>query len=229
MKSVKSKLIIAVMVIFGISIINSSCNKNEEVYSCDTKVNEWAIKNKESIKDFFISDVYDYKIEKQKAIYRIFSPKQRYELWADKLEKILSLKWKENEREHINLLLESMKISWFDFNNKSAVEEGHSFIKSWLYTAEKELKWKKDFLMAIGVSLNYSTTNNNRLAPYKINVEKGLPISGKKSCECSKEDPWCSSFDCVGENCDGYLSGCGWFGQYACDGICGVKAPNTSY
>lgn len=146
-------------------------------------------------------------------------------MWQNKLKKVVDLNWSNEEKEHIQFLIDENKVGWYDFTNinNNLLKERRDFLNMWVSYAHEKLEWSKELLMAIGIDLNYSLDKNRHLLPHINDVSKGLPV-GNKSCECATNDNWCT-FDCESSHCESSPHGCGWFGMESCNGECGVRAP----
>jgi len=81
-----------VLIFSSLFITISSCTKNSEnYYSCDPTINEWVINNSERIQKLTPSELMEYNLESQKAIFCSMTPQQRFEVWRYKFDSVLTL------------------------------------------------------------------------------------------------------------------------------------------
>lgn len=80
------------------------------------------------------TEILEYDMGTQKAIYNAMSLEQRYNLWITKLNNVLKLEWNEKEEEHLNNLLifiENNKILFDNKKNDDINDEFELFMYKW--------------------------------------------------------------------------------------------------
>ena len=94
------------LLLFSVVIITGCSKYEDEDYSCNKEVNQWAKSNLNEIKKMKVAEWYSINdIVYQKAAYVAFDSNQRKELWLSKLQETLKLDWTNAEKEHISKLI----------------------------------------------------------------------------------------------------------------------------
>lgn len=85
------------------ALLICSCQKeNEEVYSCNKHLNEWAHENLQSIRSMDRDAWLNLDEEYKRPAFNALTPEQKLLFWKDKLKEVMtSFEWSEPERQHL--------------------------------------------------------------------------------------------------------------------------------
>jgi len=221
-----------------IGLFATSCKKDNinENFSCNPEINQWAKTNLKSVQLLTRDELTQLPISKQRAAWRTLSAERKLELWKDKYAEMNKLNWTIEERNHLELLVNELKVEFF--LEPTSIERieiqniGDQFLLTWISFAQSELHWNQHFLYSIGFRLDNPVSNNRLLETNSSNLgdEQGPPPPGPVECACNASDPgndFCGAFDmleCVSGACV-ENDGCGWWWSHSCDGLC--KWKNT--
>ena len=112
------------LLLFSVVIITGCSKYEDEDYSCNKEVNQWAKSNLNEIKKMKVAEWYSINdIVYQKAAYVAFDSNQRKELWLSKLQETLKLDWTNAEKEHISKLIYLIEDNSNLFDNKVSVDD----------------------------------------------------------------------------------------------------------
>lgn len=222
-------------ILFLVSLVMFSCQK-EHLYSCDPFVDEWAVENYNEIMKLSSEEFYSLKNNAyRRAAYRIMPTQSKFNIWRNKLDELEKLEWSEEEWKHI-LKIYSLALSNTKYSilNTDHIEENDSLliqIYRWENYAREELKWTKKMIYAICCTPEKMINKNGDLY-YNINenVQTLSRTEGGFECSCSQVSSYCDILDHEGPDytvcrtpTNGScvtVSGCGFFWQFKCDGMC---------
>ena len=205
------------------ALLICSCQKeNEEVYSCNKHLNEWAHENLQSIRSMDRDAWLNLDEEYKRPAFNALTPEQKLLFWKDELKEVMtSFEWSEPERQHLmkmyRYLEEHPDIYEPDFFADSIREENFDkFIAPWTVDAMIDYEWTEELLYGILYTGNRMTDKEGH---FQI-VHKKRVISRKESapdenCNCNKETEY---KNCRGEACTGTERGCGPASAKPCDG-----------
>lgn len=161
-------------------VMVSSCQKDESVYSCDMNTNEWVKANLSDIRTISRAECRDSDESLKRAIFRVFTPDQRIDLWVEKLHEVLSLNWNAKETMHIKKLLQYIENNpdCYDFEKQKTEEEERLelFAYKWQEEAINDLKWDMKLIRGIAAT-------GNRLTDKEGNVELNVNDTVKTRSE----------------------------------------------
>lgn len=85
------------------ALLICSCQKeNEEVYSCNKHLNEWAHENLQAIRSMDRDAWLNLDEEYKRPAFNALTPEQKLLFWKDKLKEVMtSFEWSEPERQHL--------------------------------------------------------------------------------------------------------------------------------
>lgn len=217
----KKNLLLSILIIALIAITATGCKKTEEIYACDPITNEWVKSNLQTIQKMNRQDLLQLDLEKQIPAFRAFSPEQKYNCWADKLEHVKKLEWTEKEFIHINLLAESIKLEWFEDNfKKKNFDEIDNFLKKWVNDSFSYFGWTKDEVGRMVACLDDVEMEDGNVilrGPVGGGIGGGVKIP---TCNCNQKWDFCGTGDkCKSIVCS-EISGCGLLWLYTCNGKC---------
>lgn len=177
------------------ALLICSCQKeNEEVYSCNKHLNEWAHENLQAIRSMDRDAWLNLDEEYKRPAFNALTPEQKLLFWKDKLKEVMtSFEWSEPERQHLmkmyRYLEEHPDIYEPDFFADSIREENFDkFIATWTVDAMIDYEWTEELLYGILYTGNRMTDKEGH---FQI-VHKKRVISRKESapdenCNCNKE------------------------------------------
>jgi hypothetical protein len=202
----------------GLLILSLSCNHN--VLSCDEDINVWAEAHLAYYSSSKRSQIVELPLGRQIAIYNGLSPENKASLWRSKFELLINSKETSNfEKGVLEEMLLDISPSLFSEKRNDAVL---------LHKIEQRAKSvfygdKHRFNAFFCTWMTYDE--------YTHSAELDRPIMTKYEGEISGDEPKCScrhDIGCIlqGSFCNDKLackkkpSGCGFLGQYECDGLC---------
>jgi hypothetical protein len=225
------KTIINLCVIF-MCLTLCSCSQDEEVYSCDPKVDAWVKENLADIQKMSREDWLKLDENVNRAAFVAFTPNQKQLFWQEKMNEVLSLDWSDAEKNHLQKLYAMIANNpqWFADDSLEDERECERFdilTFEWRNYAEEELGWTKYQIGSIVASGNRLTNKSGILELHKTPFLRMMPLSMESKCDCNKIDDWCGSWDrgseCgTGLYCDYKATGCGWWFRQPCNGECGM-------
>jgi hypothetical protein len=228
--------------LFVMALLIASCDKDEKIYSCNKDVNDWVTANKSQIDTIaYRESLLNFELEYQKGIYRALKPKIRYLIWVDKINQVLKLNWENDERKHIEELLNSINEKWFSeklLSDKELISQRKGVLKNWVSLGLKELGWSKALIHSIAIRLDVKKSDDNYLIETYISDYKktsNLKEAGG-GCKCSSGDDWCDlgggndNGSCTEDlyDCNHSSWGCGLLWLSECDGLCELGVPDDN-
>ncbi len=235
----KKALYLFYILVFLCTIFIISCNKDENVYSCNPQVNEWAKKYKNSFVDITRSQLVQIPRKYQMAVYRTLPPEKKLAFWKEKLEIESANETSLEIKSRISELEASLKIEYYNLGQKDSIPIEHrSYLDNW----EKDLllNFKMDSVQYLTRFCTLMTKAEIYTLVYQadqidlswldghdeINIDSAPGGGGPAplpDCECLY-NVYCSIFlnvDCAESGCTQTNSGCGVTGTSKCKGICG--------
>lgn len=214
--------------ILFMSLFLQSCN-NEVVYSCDEIVNEWVRENISNIRIMSRSEWNNLEEDFKIPAYRAFTHQQRVNFWKNRFCEILKLEWSNEEKTHIELLLDFIDNNQYIFEGYSMMSDNEKnvfdlFFYEWKDKAKVDFGWSDSLLFSILASGNtmIDTKGTLLITDNKVNSRALKPYS---TCNCSRSSDWCisssSSYICENVPCEETTNGCGTIWVYDCNGRCG--------
>lgn len=226
------------IVFLSLLFILFSCDKEEEVYSCNPKINEWAKKYKNEFADISREQLVQVPIRYQNAIYQTLLPEKKLAFWQEKLDLVLIQENESKIREEVIKLKNSLKIDYYNISNGDSIPPEHrQFIKN----------WENEMFEKCGIDSAYFVVNFCTLMTFKevdklvlhsqdidlswlagnheIEIDNTVPPGGGtllSDCECIY-DIYCSLFlivDCDNKARCKKTNGCGVTGTSICTGFC---------
>lgn len=200
-----------------------SCNNDEISYSCDYSTNEWVKSNLAQIHKMNILDWKMLDDSLKIPVYRAFTHKQRIDFWREKFKEIKAQDWTKDELLHIEKaelflnnhldLLSDKKLT------DDQLDELEVFGYMWMNEGMEKFEWTPivgNYIIGSGITIyNYSRIEPTRapVPPLKCHCHGGNLVFHPcyaDFTECRKTD-----------KCDSNTaSGCGFFMQEECDGLC---------
>lgn len=216
------------LILFGV-ILYSSCQQDEEIYSCNKEINQWVHDNINDIKNMSRSTWNDLDESVKRATLRAFTPQQKNEFWKDKLNEVLQMEWNEEEKAHLLIILNFINENphIFDKSIERTDEEQENmdiFFYNWVEEAKSQLNW--DMKLISGIVATGNTLIDKDGTIRLTQTSRALvKTSGESECECEQAQfiAWCLTSDCEESRsgCEYLVGECGFLGLYDCDGTCG--------
>lgn len=214
-----------ITIAFFILATITSCNDDILEYSCNPDVNKFVKTNILILSQIKLDEFNQMSNLLQRATFRSYSPEKRFELWTEKLEKMLAIEpLTELEAIHIEKLINHLSIESFISNEEGDPLriQNEIFSINWQDYALNSLKWDKARLAFVISSLFISeadykySLNQAKIEPKQLTV----PVY---DCGCNTGTNFCDSYtngNCVEGNCNSSASGCGWVWMEECNGQC---------
>lgn len=231
MKIMKRKLNLSVCITFVLMliVISFSCSTDDEqLYSCDKKINEWVKGNIPTIRKMNRTQWLQCKSSQSLAIYKAFAPTQKMLFWKEKFKELQELSWTREELSHILKVLKYVNTHPYIFSDDSLTEEQEDelelFFYDWQNMAITELGWTKVLCVAIaGTGYKLKNKDGEIDLQFSDTVISG-PSSPQKDCNCNTSilSDFCNvtlSGTCVKTKCNSE-KGCGWLMLQTCNGEC---------
>lgn len=215
------------------SLLLSSCSQ-DDVFSCNPEINDWAKSNKEEIRKMTRSEFLELPdAGYQRAAYAVLAPEKKIDLWKTKINETLLLNWKDAEKTHIRELLTMIDENpgWFASRKEKSQAEKDAIsddiiLKAapWIEYAKEVLKWDNKQIYAIAGTPDRMLTNKGDIPePSRARMRKAR---SEGPCECydGRGDFCWTQFagkGCTYGNCDENIEAyCGWLWGEQCNGMC---------
>lgn len=239
--------------LFLFAMLFASCTKDSDInYSCNKKIDDWVKNNIKKIHQMDEAEFSSYNENVQRGIFAAMYAEQRYNLWKSKLNNILSLDWKKEEKDHLrNLLIfiENHSNIFDTISNEETEDELVLFMYQWNEYANNVLKWDNTTLYNIYGTLakpykiqkNHQTRlsifeeeNKKNIVHTKSRTEISTEFNPKNECECNSSEDFCTnrygSSSLAGSytaKCESKCTkpsekGCGYFWYAECNGGCNI-------
>lgn len=220
-----------VLLVVFLTLIGA-CTKENDIkkYSCDPEIDKWVKSELNYVNSLTFNQIIREPRERQLALFNAVTPKKRLDLWQNKLNNVLALRWRIEERRHIELLLGYLNEEHFSDPDRIDVIKSQNrlkeFLKTWIYYSKNQFNWSDGLLFSILHRLDTPHSDDKLIESGNLSDD---PIGGTSAnkCKCSTGDDWCNAFGGPGgeckqnyQNCDETTWGCGTLFIYKCDGKC---------
>lgn len=202
----------------------TSCQE-EEIYSCNEKVNDWVKENLKEIRTMTRSEWKNLDENVKRGCFVAFTQQQKVDFWKEKFNEALELEWTQEEAEHIKAMYRFVDEhpEYFDFSTERTDEEIETFelfVYGWIKKAEQQFRWSKNTIAGLIATGNKLLDTKGTV---QINQTRAMTKSeGESKCNCSTKSDWCSVFsECQDVACEESTHGCGTLLVYSCNGRCG--------
>lgn len=199
----KRTIILAVLA----AVLVCACQQeNEEVYSCDKRLNEWAHQNLKAIRSMDREAWLQLDEDYKNPAFNALTPDQKLLFWKDKLKEVMTtLEWNEAEMRHLMKLYQYLD-EHPDLYTKESLNDSIQndafarFAYQWKNDAMIDLNWTEEQIYGIANTGNRMT---NRDGTYAI-VQKKRNLTKSESiktpdCDCNlQRDSDCTKGDCKG-------------------------------
>jgi hypothetical protein len=205
-----------------------SCSQDEEVFSCNKEVNAWVKENLADIRQMGREDWLRLDENLKRGTYVAFDPEQKQTFWLQKTQEVLLLDWSEAEKEHLELLYQTILNNpiWFSKDRtEKEYEEYDLFQYKWVEYAVEKLVWTPEQVGAIvstgnkvlnkegGIQINNAGSRLKSASESNCNCNSSL---GNMYNECGSQYKHCSTQS----SCIGSSWGCSPLLLGKCDGLC---------
>ncbi len=192
------------VVIFTIAcmLLTWSCQQEEqeEVYSCDKRLNEWAHSNLRSIRTMDREAWLKLEEPYKRPAFNALTPEQKIVFWKDKLNEVMtSLIWNEAEKEHLMVLYRYLE-EHPDMYTKEVYRDSLAhdafarFAYRWRNDAYIDLNWSEELVYAIACT---GHRLKDKAGNYETVLINRMSSSSEQPCNCnSRKDPGCKAGGC---------------------------------
>lgn len=214
-----------------------SCSQDGDmVYSCNKEVDALVRSNLDEIRLMTRAEWKELDPDVSLAVYRAFTPDQKFDFWKGKFAEVKTLNWNEEELQHIQKAEDFLDAHRHLFDDEQSsvedLDELDSFFYKWTKTAKEKFGWKEQVAFAIagmgqaiidtkGTIQGFNTSVNHK-TKLSLGSESG---TGTSDCNCKKDaipNSCMPSSRCGDYRCNETGSGCGWLLKKPCDGRCVV-------
>jgi len=211
--------VLALMVFFTSFV---SCRKDAELsYSCDPGINEFVLVNLQKWEGISLTEINQYGIDTQRAIFNAISTENCAALWHEKIDFLIANKvFEEQYNENLNEL--KSRLSSHVYGDSVLTYGINSYISERFQSKVNNdtLILYAFYRLTIDSYANFVTMNFEIPDPYANDY------AGLKNCKCSTSSsgsvlPDClPSYTCSAGGCNKKSWGCGELFLYSCNGLC---------
>lgn len=187
-----------------------SCNKSEQ-YSCDEQVKQWVLENFKDLQDITRSELANYPLNYQKAIYRALDNEKKSEIWNEKLDSIRTAQWPSSFNDILDTMETLLRPSFFDNDN---LEIARQYCDLWMDTLLNI--HGIDSTIVFICFLTTSTMSELQKTIYQAQPSNDCDCKWSISCRLLNEGFCVKEFN----NCDETSYGCGFLYFSPCTGQC---------
>ena len=214
----KRTIILAVLA----AVLVCACQQeNEEVYSCDKRLNEWAHQNLKAIRSMDREAWQQLDEDYKNPAFNALTPDQKLLFWKDKLKEVMTtLEWNEAEIRHLMKLYQYLDehpdLYTEDFSNDSIQQATFDeFIRTWTVDAMFDYEWTEELIYGILYTGNRMIDKEgNFQVMHKKRIMNKQESAPDIDCDCNKK----YDSECKESNCKEIISGCGPLKSKPCNG-----------
>ncbi|MCL2738119.1 MAG: bacteriocin fulvocin C-related protein [Bacteroidales bacterium] len=198
----------------------TSCQKNELLYSCDPKINDWVIKTKSVYADISRDELakLNLSLGEQKGLFLSFSPEQKTKIYQSKYQYLMGLNtFSEMDKEYLTVLFK--RITPDIYSSKEERIKFVGFSEEWTYEVVDKLGW--DFVDVYRYTHTWLTNEEfDRWVELQRTTLKST--NAEVPCECYWDISCIWSFNPCRKSsgCKVTDGGCGIAGNTDCTGTC---------
>ncbi len=201
-----------------------SCQQTELQFSCDPTIDAYVAGNLKSLSLLTFSELADYKLPLQRAIFNSWDAEKKRNAWIDKLYFVLENEsFTEDEVMHVQELIDHIYPGYFLEEILQQEKENRSrFAADWIAVASDKLGWPEQYI-AFMVYRLYASFSEMEAELSMLNDLQGNVTTNSEtgSCGCSTSTDYCGfSMMCESGECTASTTGCGWLFGSPCDGLC---------
>lgn len=207
----------------------TSCSKENEVkYSCNETINSWVKSNLVEIHQMDRKEWLQTSAQTSIAIYRAFTPNQRFQFWKDKIKEVKAMNWSQKELLHIQKVEDFLTSHQGFFSQEKLSEEQlnelETFFYKWKKEGEQQFGWNSKVAISIAGSGYRLKNENGDIALPSSTTNAPVVTHSAENCNCNTgmlSDFCFGSGPCESAQCSSGSGGCGWFLMQDCNGTCG--------
>ena len=211
-----------IILAFLAAVLVYACQQeNEEVYSCDKRLNEWAHKNLKTIRSMDREKWLQLDEDYKNPAFNALTPDQKLLFWKDKLKEVMTtLEWNEAEMRHLAKLYQYLEehpdLYTEDFAKDSLQQANFDkFIRIWTADAMIDYEWTEEMIYGILYTGNRMTDKKgNFQVVHKNRIMTMQESAPDINCNCNKK----YDSDCEASECQNITRGCGPLNSKTCDG-----------
>lgn len=215
------KLVLLAFVVAGLLACNSDF-ENDDVYSCNEQLDEWAHANLRNIQAMDWESWQNLDEEYKRPAYAAMTPSQKILFWKDKIQQVLQLDWTNEERQHITKLYIYLENNPNMYNPeilKDSIENElfRDFYSKWEVEALYDLRLTEEQVYGIIYTGNRLLNING---DYEMRKSMRLRSSGESGgsggsdeCNCNRNETGCSGTCARPKD-----QTCGFMGKEECNG-----------
>ena len=200
--------------IFFLFVVLLSCsNDDKNVYSDDSKVNNWVLENRREFSDITLEEIASYQGEEQRAIFRLIDSENRKGIWLSKAN--ILIKKYPNQSIIFNEFLDF--VEEYDFESNLSTDQVR-FFDEIIEKGRNDYNWDDEFIGITFCSFEYYSADHN----YNIFSRTLLTnADDEPTCNCKWGGMFaCGSMDCNSGCEDDGKKGCGFLFMQTCTGVC---------
>jgi hypothetical protein len=217
MKNLKLIVLSAIVFVAIASMVFVGCQKQQETFSCNTKINDKVIKNREANQNISRYQIATYDMDEQVAIFRSLTNENKLRIFNEKIKYTVdNYNLSIEDKAHLQFLMNNFVPEFYSDNNV----QGQNFVDEWESKARNQLNWDDlKFVRFVG------TLATDIEIAAKPNIGGGS--GSDPDCNCNK-DMYCDYMTSGQQDCDkGKVcktkGGCGVLWSKECKGRCWPK------
>lgn len=198
MKKIIMLTMMATLLIYGCQ------QENEEVYSCDKRLNEWAHRNLDAIRSMDREAWLQLDEDYKRPAFNALTPEQKLLFWKDKLKEVMaSFNWSDGEMKHLIKLYQYLEehpdlYTEESLNDSIQNETFANFVRQWKDDAIVNLNWTEEQIYGMACTGNRMINKEGTYAViHKKRSQTKVEYINTPDCNCqTKYDPNCTKGNC---------------------------------
>ena len=216
------KILALHLVIAILTVVNFSCQKTELEFSCDPHINKFVKKNIVVLQQTTLSELNEFNVPLQRAIFNSWDYHKKREIWFEKLQYLLlNSDFNKLEVDQIQILIDHIDEDYFLEKDGTLNSLARSqFADEWINYASHVLGWS-DMFIAFVIYRLYTEPDQleSELSALKSFKSTALSDTEYGYCDCNISNDFCGLSECLSGDCT-TINGCGWLWSMTCNGNC---------
>jgi len=204
-------------------LILFSCQQTELQFSCDPVIDAYVAGNLKSLSLLTFSELADYELPLQRAIFNSWDAEKKRDAWIDKLYFVLENEsFTEAEVMHVQELIDHINPGYFLEETMQEKENRSRFAADWIAVASDKLGWPEQYIAFMVYRLYGSFSEMEDELSMLHDLQGNVTTNSETgSCDCSILYDYCGYYMmCNSGECSSTTTGCGWLLSKPCDGLC---------